>query len=63
MGLRNRTPISTKPGGPYADKGAPTEYQASCGWWCSAEDKPTPGAGGDRTEEGRNSGLSKGRRR
>ncbi|MFF8732762.1 hypothetical protein ACF073_40810 [Streptomyces sp. NPDC015171] len=61
MSLKKRPPISTAPGGPYADKGTPTEYQASRGGWFPAEDKPVPGD--DRTDQGRSSGLrSEGRR-
>jgi hypothetical protein len=57
VALRNRTPISTAPGGPYADKGKPTVYQPSRGGHFP-EDKPT--AGSDATTDGRNSGLSGG---
>ncbi|MET8566160.1 hypothetical protein ABZV75_38465 [Streptomyces flaveolus] len=62
MGLRDRAPISTAPGGPYADKGTPTTYQSSRGGWYPPEDRPTPGAGGDSTDDGRNSGLAGGGR-
>lgn len=58
MALKDRAPISIAPGGPYADKGQPTTYQASRGG-CYPEDKPTPGS--DSTPDGRNSGLSGGR--
>ncbi|MEU3902027.1 hypothetical protein [Streptomyces sp. NPDC045251] len=43
MALRDRKPISTKPGGPHADKGTPTEYRASQGGWYPVKDKPVPG--------------------
>ncbi|WND40565.1 hypothetical protein RI578_40455 (plasmid) [Streptomyces sp. BB1-1-1] len=43
MALKDRKPISTKPGGPYADRGTPTEYSASRGGWYPAENKPVPG--------------------
>ncbi|MFF3196704.1 hypothetical protein [Streptomyces misionensis] len=58
----NRAKISIKPGGPYADRGTPTTYQPSRGGWYPTEDRPTAGTGGDRTDEGRNSGLTGGGR-
>ncbi|MEV5905410.1 hypothetical protein [Streptomyces sp. NPDC052127] len=53
--LTNRTPISTKPGGPHADPTHATDYSASRGGHYPAKDKPT--TGGDSTADGRNSGL------
>jgi hypothetical protein len=55
--LSDRTPISTAPGGPYADPQHATDYSASRGGHYPTEDKPVPGAGGDSNGDGRNSGL------
>jgi hypothetical protein len=43
MALKDRPPISTAPGGPYADKGQPTVYQPSRGGHFPVEPKPVPG--------------------
>ncbi|MFC8008472.1 hypothetical protein ACFUCH_35500 [Streptomyces olivaceus] len=57
--LSGRKPISTKPGGPHADKGTPTEYKASRGGWYTAQEES---AGDSDANGGRRSGLW-GRRR
>lgn len=55
--LSDRNPISIAPGGPYADKGEPTDYTPTRGGHYPPEERPVPAGGGDRSDDGRNSGL------
>lgn len=61
--LSGRKPISTKPGGPHADKGTPTEYSASRGGWYPAQEESAGDSGGERDANGNRSSGLWGRRR